>query len=70
MDLRGRSDLFGHELRVTETGFADEIASAASLIKGQANEGQPVVLVRGLSWAGAATPGASLLRTPEEDLFR
>jgi hypothetical protein len=26
--------------------------------------------VRGLSWAGAATPGASLLRTPEEDLFR
>jgi coenzyme F420-0:L-glutamate ligase/coenzyme F420-1:gamma-L-glutamate ligase len=70
MDLRGRSDLFGHELRVTETGFADEIASAASLIMGQANEGQPVVLVRGLSWAGAATPGASLLRTPEEDLFR
>ena len=70
MDLRGRSDLFGHELRVTETGFADEIASAASLIMGQANEGQPVVLVRGLCWADAAKPGASLLRTPEEDLFR
>jgi coenzyme F420-0:L-glutamate ligase/coenzyme F420-1:gamma-L-glutamate ligase len=70
MDLRGRSDLFGHELRVTETGFADEIASAASLIMGQANEGQPVVLVRGLRWADAAKPGASLLRTPEEDLFR
>ena len=48
MDLRGRSDLFGHELRVTETGFADEIASAASLIMGQADEAQPVVLVRGL----------------------
>jgi coenzyme F420-0:L-glutamate ligase/coenzyme F420-1:gamma-L-glutamate ligase len=70
MDLRGRNDLFGHELRVTETGFADEIASAASLIMGQANEGQPVVLVRGLCWADAAKPGASLLRTPEEDLFR
>jgi coenzyme F420-0:L-glutamate ligase/coenzyme F420-1:gamma-L-glutamate ligase len=70
MDLRGRPDLFGHELRVTETGFADEIASAASLIMGQANEGQPVVLVRGLCWADAAKPGASLLRTPEEDLFR
>jgi coenzyme F420-0:L-glutamate ligase / coenzyme F420-1:gamma-L-glutamate ligase len=37
---------------------------------GQANEGQPVVLVRGLCWADAAKPGASLLRTPEEDLFR
>jgi coenzyme F420-0:L-glutamate ligase / coenzyme F420-1:gamma-L-glutamate ligase len=70
MDLRGRSDLFGHELRVTETGFADEIASAASLIMGQADEAQPVVLVRGLSWAGAAAPGASLIRTSEEDLFR
>ena len=70
MDLRGRNDLFGHELRVTETGFADEIASAASLIMGQANEGQPVVLVRGLCWADAAKPGSSLLRTPEEDLFR
>jgi coenzyme F420-0:L-glutamate ligase / coenzyme F420-1:gamma-L-glutamate ligase len=70
MDLRGRSDLFGHELRVTETGFADEIASAASLIMGQADEAQPVVLVRGLSWTGAATPGGSLIRPPDEDLFR
>ena len=70
MDLRGRSDLFGHELRVTETGFADEIASAASLIMGQADEAQPVVLVCGLSWTGAATPGGSLIRPPDEDLFR
>ena len=57
MDLRGRPDLFGHELRVTETGFADEIASAASLLMGQADEAQPVVLVRGLSWPGAAIAG-------------
>ena len=69
-DLRGRSDLFGHELRVTETGFADEIASAASLIMGQADEAQPVVLVRGLSWPDAPTPGATLVRRPDEDLFR
>ena len=50
MDLRGRPDLFGHRLRVTQTAFADEIACAASLIMGQANEGRPAVLVRGLSW--------------------
>ncbi|MGZ3363043.1 MAG: coenzyme F420-0:L-glutamate ligase, partial [Xanthobacteraceae bacterium] len=62
--------LFGHELRVTETGFADEIASAASLIMGQADEAQPVVLVRGLSWPDAPTPGATLVRRPDEDLFR
>src|SRR6516162_9218238 len=70
MDLRGRPDLFGHELRVTQTGFADEIASAASLIMGQADEGRPMVLVRGLNWSGAPSPAAALIRSAEEDLFR
>ena len=70
MDLRGRPDLFGHELRVTQTGFADEIASAASLIMGQADEGRPMVLVRGLNWSGAPSPAAALIRPAEEDLFR
>src|SRR6266566_3473694 len=60
MDLRGRPDLFGHELRVTQTGFADEIASAASLIMGQGDEGRPTVLVRGLTWSGAPSPAAAL----------
>jgi coenzyme F420-0:L-glutamate ligase/coenzyme F420-1:gamma-L-glutamate ligase len=70
LDLRGRSDLFGKELRVTQTGFADEIASAASLLMGQADEARPAVLVRGLSWSGAPSPAAALTRTAEEDLFR
>ena len=70
MDLRGRPDLFGQELRVTQTGFADEIASAASLIMGQADEARPMVLVRGLNWSGAPLPAAALIRSAEEDLFR
>jgi len=70
MDLRGRPDLFGHPLRMTQTGFADEIASAASLLMGQADEAKPAVLVRGLSWSGAPAPAVALLRAPEEDLFR
>ena len=70
MDMRGRPDLFGHALRVTQTGFADEIASAASPLMGQSDEAQPVVLVHGLTWSGAPTPAAALIRTPEEDLFR
>src|ERR1700751_3625891 len=32
IDLRGHPDLFGRELLVTETGFADEIAAAAGLL--------------------------------------
>ena len=70
MDLRGRRDLFGHALRVTQSGFADEIAGAASLLMGQADEARPAVLVRGLSWSGAPAPAATLIRAPQEDLFR
>jgi coenzyme F420-0:L-glutamate ligase/coenzyme F420-1:gamma-L-glutamate ligase len=70
MDLRGRPDLFGRPLHVTETGFADEIAAAASLVMGQADEAVPAVLVRGLSWSGAARPAAALVRPAEQDLFR
>jgi coenzyme F420-0:L-glutamate ligase/coenzyme F420-1:gamma-L-glutamate ligase len=70
LDMRGRPDLYGRELRVTQTGFADEIAAAASLLMGEANEAQPAVLVRGLIWSGDATPAASLIRDAAEDLFR
>jgi coenzyme F420-0:L-glutamate ligase/coenzyme F420-1:gamma-L-glutamate ligase len=70
MDMRGRPDLFGQALRVTQTGFADEIASAASPLMGQSDEAQPVVLVHGLAWSGPPTPAATLIRSPEEDLFR
>jgi coenzyme F420-0:L-glutamate ligase / coenzyme F420-1:gamma-L-glutamate ligase len=70
IDMRGRPDLFGHALRVTQTGFADEIASAASLVMGQADEGRPMVLVRGVSWSGSPLPGVALIRPAEEDLFR
>jgi coenzyme F420-0:L-glutamate ligase/coenzyme F420-1:gamma-L-glutamate ligase len=70
IDMRGRPDLFGRELHVTQIGFADEIASAASLVMGQADEARPMVHLRGLAWADAPAPAATLLRPPEEDLFR
>jgi coenzyme F420-0:L-glutamate ligase/coenzyme F420-1:gamma-L-glutamate ligase len=70
LDMRGEPDLFGQELRVTQTGFADEIASAASLVMGQADEARPAVLVRGLSWSDPHAPASALVRAPEEDLFR
>ena len=70
VDLRGHPDLFGRNLEVTVIGFADEIAAAASLIMGQADEARPVVLVRGLDWTEAALPAAAIVRPPSEDLFR
>jgi coenzyme F420-0:L-glutamate ligase / coenzyme F420-1:gamma-L-glutamate ligase len=70
IDLRGRPDLFGRTLEVSILGFADEIAAAASLLQGQADEAQPVVVVRGLRWTAPDAPAAALVRSPEEDLFR
>jgi coenzyme F420-0:L-glutamate ligase / coenzyme F420-1:gamma-L-glutamate ligase len=69
-DLRGRPDLFGRTLQVSISGFADEIAAAASLLQGQGAEGQPAVLVRGLAWDAAPNPAAELVRPEAEDLFR
>lgn len=70
VDLRGRRDLDGRPLAVTEVGFADEIASAAELLMGEADEGRPAVLVSGLRLEGRARPARDLLRPPAEDLFR
>ena len=70
VDLRGQPDLFGRILEVSLVGFADEIAAAASLLQGQAAEGQPVVVVRGLTWSAPDSNVAELVRLPEEDLFQ
>jgi coenzyme F420-0:L-glutamate ligase/coenzyme F420-1:gamma-L-glutamate ligase len=70
IDLRGRPDLFGRTLEVSMIGFADEVAAAASLVMGQADEASPVVLVRGLRWSAPESTAASLIRPSNEDLFR
>ena len=70
-DLRGQPDLFGYQLQYTTVGFADQIVAAASLMMGQASEGRPVVLVRGLAYTrdeDAST--GQILRLREMDLFR
>jgi len=69
-DLRGRPDLYDRKLEVSETAIADEIASAASLVMGQADEGFPAVLVSGFSVSDVSIPARKLVRSSSEDLFR
>jgi coenzyme F420-0:L-glutamate ligase / coenzyme F420-1:gamma-L-glutamate ligase len=69
LDLRGRPDMHGRKLETSELGLADEIAAAASLLMGQADEHCPAVLVRGLDLTGEGR-AADLLRPRELDLFR
>ncbi|MDG2197955.1 MAG: coenzyme F420-0:L-glutamate ligase [SAR324 cluster bacterium] len=70
VDLRGRADLFGNQLRVSEEAIADELASAASLIQGQADEGLPVVFIEGYRTSSQHIPASELIRPEEKDLFR
>jgi coenzyme F420-0:L-glutamate ligase/coenzyme F420-1:gamma-L-glutamate ligase len=70
VDLRGKMDLFGYTLRITQVGAADELASAASLVMGQAAEGTPVVHVRGFPYELREGCLGELIRPEEQDLFR
>jgi coenzyme F420-0:L-glutamate ligase/coenzyme F420-1:gamma-L-glutamate ligase len=70
VDMIGKPDLFGRPIRVTEIAVADEIAAGASLLMGQAAEGLPVVVVRGVSFHAPARPASALVRPRERDMFR
>ena len=69
LDLRGTPDLYGRELATSELGLADEVAAAASLAMGQAAEGAPIVLLRGVGYGRREGTAAELVRAPEMDLF-
>lgn len=70
LDLRGMPDLFGRELKISIQGYADLVASAANLVTGEADEGRPVVLVRGLRFPAIEGRASDLNRPPEQDLYR
>lgn len=46
MDCRGERDIFGKPLVITRHAVADDLASAAHLLMGEAAEKTPVVLIR------------------------
>ncbi len=67
-DERGRQDLDGGVLEVTEAAVADALAAAADLVRTK-DSGTPFVLIRGLASSGPAGQGADLVRGIEQDLF-
>ena len=70
VDLRGEKDIFGRELLVSEQAVADELASAASLLQGQASEKLPVVIVKGFNSNAPHQNASALIRDKEMDMFR
>ncbi len=69
-DRRGEKDLHGRVLRSKQVCIADELASAAELVMGQADEGVPVVIIRGYNYKISEDGARRIVRPAEEDLFR
>lgn len=70
VDLRGKEDLFGYKLRISQVAAADELAASASLLMGQADEMIPVVHVRGFPYPLRKSSLKELIRPKKLDLFR
>ena len=66
----GKKDLYERTLEITEVGITDELASAASILMGQANEGLPVIIVNGLIPSQDNRGANALIRSEKDDLFR
>lgn len=70
-DHTGRPDAHGRTLEMTVIAIADELASAADLVKGKVDE-VPVAIVRGMHACVTQEDGAGaavLIRPIDEDLF-
>ncbi len=73
-DRGGERDLYGRELKTTSIAVADELASAASIVMGQADEGIPVVIIRGVEYFEKLKSNSEtikpLIRPKKYDVFR
>jgi len=68
-DRRGEADRFGRLLEHTQTALADQLATAADLVAGQADESRPVMLLRGLSFDATDEPATRVCRPLDQDLY-
>lgn len=69
-DYRGKKDLYGYTLKTSQEAVADELASMASLLMGQADEAVPAVIIRGFKCKAGSASATELQRDKREDLFR
>jgi coenzyme F420-0:L-glutamate ligase / coenzyme F420-1:gamma-L-glutamate ligase len=69
-DKRGEKDRDNRVMQATLIAYGDLIASAAGLAMGEAEEGVPAALVRGLVLPDGIGPASALIRPLAEDMFR
>ncbi|MEM2143376.1 MAG: coenzyme F420-0:L-glutamate ligase [Candidatus Thorarchaeota archaeon] len=67
---RGRRDLYDRTLEHSTVCQADEIAAAVGPVMGQADEGVPLAVVRGLRIEGDKGRASEIVRPRSQDMFR
>lgn len=66
-DWRGVADMHGRKLEITLEAIADEIAGMANLLIGEAGDGTPVAVIRGLVYSRS---GGTLFMPENKDVIR
>lgn len=66
---RGEADLFGRVLLATDIPLADQLASAAGMVTGEAAEGWPVVVIRGARHVTGDGSAKDLIWPAHMDLY-
>jgi coenzyme F420-0:L-glutamate ligase/coenzyme F420-1:gamma-L-glutamate ligase len=70
LDYRGKTDMYGYKLRVTQIAVADELAASAELVMGKTNW-IPAVIVRGYAYKKSEKSTAKeLILKEKQDIFR
>jgi len=70
-DYRGKPDIFGRTLKVTQVGVADSLATSAALVMGEGKEQQPLAVIEDASVEFCDKISKSeLCVRPGKDIFR
>jgi len=65
----GKKDRNGYKMKSSVEAIIDEVASAATLLMGQVDEGKPIVLIKGIKYKYSDEGVKSVIRKPEKELF-
>ncbi|HEU5460817.1 MAG TPA: coenzyme F420-0:L-glutamate ligase [Nitrososphaeraceae archaeon] len=68
-NYKGKPDMFGKIMKVTEIAIVDEIAGAAELVMGK-TEGIPIAIVRNVNYSHCNSSIKKIIREENKDIFR
>jgi coenzyme F420-0:L-glutamate ligase / coenzyme F420-1:gamma-L-glutamate ligase len=68
-NYKGKPDMFGKIMKVTEIAIVDEIAGAAELVMGK-TEGIPIAIVRNVKYSPCNSSIKKIIREENKDIFR